>query len=100
MPAIDPGWPISTITTDIDHTGNSRARARSPLAYASRIGPPEIEEATLLGLTITFLLIALVAGLLGFTGIAGVAAGIAKIVFVIFLVLFVLSLLFGRLSAV
>lgn len=50
----------------------------------------------MLGLTITFLVIALIAAVLGFGGIAGTATGIAKITFFIFIALFVLSLLFGR----
>jgi uncharacterized membrane protein YtjA (UPF0391 family) len=54
------------------------------------------KELTMLGWTITLLIIALIAGLLGFTTIAGAAAGIAKVVFFVFLVLFVISLFFGR----
>lgn len=53
----------------------------------------------MLGLTVTFLLIALIAGLLGFTGIAGAAAGIAQILFIIFLVLFLASLVSHLLRA-
>lgn len=54
----------------------------------------------MLGLTILFLVIALVAALFGFGVIASGAAAIAKILFFVFLVLFVLSLIFGRRRAV
>ena len=47
----------------------------------------------MLGLTLAFLIIALVAGLLGFTGIAGTAVGIARVLFGIFLILFLVSLI-------
>jgi len=49
----------------------------------------------MLGLSIAFLLIALIAAVLGFGVIAGTAAAIAKVLFVIFLVLFLVSLI-GR----
>jgi uncharacterized membrane protein YtjA (UPF0391 family) len=52
-------------------------------------------ELPMLGLAITFLIIALIAGALGFLALAGVAVEIAKIVFVVFLVLFLISLIFG-----
>ncbi len=48
----------------------------------------------MLGLVLTFLLIALIAGVLGFGVIAGTAAMIAKVLFIIFLISFVMSLLF------
>ncbi|MGZ3494918.1 MAG: DUF1328 domain-containing protein [Thermodesulfobacteriota bacterium] len=48
----------------------------------------------MLGLVLTFLLIAIVAGILGFGIIAGTAAFIAKVLFIIFLIGFVISLLF------
>ncbi len=48
----------------------------------------------MLGLVLTFLLIAIIAGVLGFGVIAGTAAFIAKILFVLFLISFVISLLF------
>jgi uncharacterized membrane protein YtjA (UPF0391 family) len=51
--------------------------------------------ATLLGLAILFLLIALVAYVVGARGVAGFSMGIAKILIVVFLVLFLLSLVFG-----
>jgi len=47
----------------------------------------------MLGLVLTFLLIAIIAGVLGFGVIAGTAAFIAKVLFVIFLIGFVISLL-------
>ena len=50
----------------------------------------------MLGLVLTFLVIAIVAGILGFGFIAGTAAFIAKILFIIFLISFVISLLFHR----
>jgi len=56
--------------------------------------PREVEA--MLGLAVTFLIIAIIAGLLGFVGIAGVAVEMAKIVFFLFLILFVVSLIFGR----
>jgi len=48
----------------------------------------------MLGLVLTFLLIAIIAGVLGFGFIAGTAAFIAKVLFIIFLIGFVISLLF------
>jgi uncharacterized membrane protein YtjA (UPF0391 family) len=51
--------------------------------------------ATLLGLAILFLIIALLAYVLGAKGVAGFSMDIAKILIVIFIVLFVLSLVFG-----
>ncbi len=48
----------------------------------------------MLGLVLTFLIIAIVAGALGFWVIAGTAALIAKILFIIFLISFLMSLLF------
>ena len=48
----------------------------------------------MLGLVLTFLLIAIIAGVLGFGFIAGTAAFFAKILFIIFLIGFVISLLF------
>jgi uncharacterized membrane protein YtjA (UPF0391 family) len=50
----------------------------------------------MLGLVLTFLLIAIIAGVLGFGIIAGTAAFIAKVLFIIFLIGFVISLLFHR----
>ena len=49
----------------------------------------------MLGLALTFLLIALLAGLFGFGLIAGMSYQIAQILFFVFLVLFVLSLIMG-----
>jgi uncharacterized membrane protein YtjA (UPF0391 family) len=48
----------------------------------------------MLGLVLTFLIIAIAAGILGFGIIAGMAAFIAKVLFFLFLVGFVISLLF------
>jgi uncharacterized membrane protein YtjA (UPF0391 family) len=49
----------------------------------------------MLGLALTFLLIALLAGLFGFGLIAGTSYMIAKVLFFVFLVLFIISLLSG-----
>lgn len=51
--------------------------------------------ATLLGVAILFLIIALVAYVLGAKGVAGFSMQIAKVLIVVFLILFVLSLVFG-----
>jgi len=51
--------------------------------------------ATLLGLAVLFLIIALVAYVLGAKGVAGFSMDIAKILVVLFLILFVLSVVFG-----
>lgn len=48
----------------------------------------------MLGLSLTFLILALIAAVFGFGGIAIAAAGIAKVLFVVFLMLFVVSLLY------
>ncbi len=56
---------------------------------------PHKRNLFMLGLTITFLLIAILAGVLGFTGIAGASASIAQICFVVFVVLFLISLISG-----
>ncbi len=50
----------------------------------------------MLGLALTFLIVALVAGVLGLTGIAGVAVNIAWILFVVGLVLAVVTFLLGH----
>ena len=50
----------------------------------------------MLGLVITFAILALIAGILGFVGIAGSFAMIAKVLLFVFLALFVISLIFGR----
>ena len=52
------------------------------------------EVGKMLGLVLTFLIIAIAAGILGFGIIAGMAAFIAKVLFFLFLVGFVISLLF------
>jgi uncharacterized membrane protein YtjA (UPF0391 family) len=51
--------------------------------------------ATLLGLAILFLIIALVAYVLGAKGVAGFSMDIAKILVIVFVVLFILSFVFG-----
>ena len=50
----------------------------------------------MLGLAITFAILALVAGILGFVAFAGTLAMIAKVLLFVFLALFVISLIFGR----
>ncbi len=50
----------------------------------------------MLGLIITFLILALIAGALGFTGLVVAFAEIAKILFFDFLVLFLISLISHR----
>ena len=49
----------------------------------------------MLGLALTFLLVALLAGLFGFGLIAGTSYMIAKVLFFVFLVLFIISLITG-----
>lgn len=56
----------------------------------------KLEENTMLGWALTFLVIALIAAALGFGGLAGTAAMVAKVLFVVFLVLFILGLVMGR----
>ena len=51
--------------------------------------------ATLLGVAVLFLIIALVAYVLGAKGVAGFSMGIAKILVVVFVILFVASVVFG-----
>ncbi len=50
----------------------------------------------MLGMALTFLILAIVAGVLGFGFIAGTFAMVAKVLLVVFLALFVISLVFGR----
>ena len=49
-------------------------------------------EETMLGWSLTFLILALLAAVLGFGGMAAAFAGVAKILFVLFLILFLVSL--------
>jgi uncharacterized membrane protein YtjA (UPF0391 family) len=53
-------------------------------------------ECPMLGLVITFAILALIAGVLGFFALAGTLASIAKILLFVFLALFVISLITGR----
>ena len=57
---------------------------------------PTLKGATMLGLAIALLVLALIAAVLGFGGIAGTAAGFAKIAFIVFLVLAIIGFFFGR----
>jgi uncharacterized membrane protein YtjA (UPF0391 family) len=50
----------------------------------------------MLGMALTFLILALVAGVLGFGFVAGTFAIVAKVLLFLFLALFVISLVFGR----
>ena len=49
----------------------------------------------MLGLALTFLLIALLSGVFGFGLVAGVSYSIAKVLFFVFLVLFIITLITG-----
>ena len=51
--------------------------------------------ATLLGLAVVFLTVAVLAYLFGAKGVAGLSMDIAKILIAVFLVLFAVSLVFG-----
>jgi uncharacterized membrane protein YtjA (UPF0391 family) len=53
-------------------------------------------DSPMLGMAITFAILALIAGILGFMGLAGSLAMIAKVLLFVFLALFVISLIFGR----
>ncbi len=53
-------------------------------------------DSPVLGMAITFAILALIAGILGFMGLAGSLAFLAKVLLFVFLVLFVISLLLGR----
>ena len=64
-------------------------RAMIELLFKKRVCP-------MLGMAITFLILALVAGVLGFMALAGTFAMIAKVLLFVFLALFVISLIFGR----
>jgi uncharacterized membrane protein YtjA (UPF0391 family) len=50
----------------------------------------------MIGLAVTFLIIALIAGVLGLSGVAGTAVNIAWILFVVGLILAVVTFVFGR----
>jgi len=51
--------------------------------------------ATLLGLAIVFLIVAVLAYIFGAKGVAGLSMDIAKILIVVFVVLFAISFVFG-----
>jgi uncharacterized membrane protein YtjA (UPF0391 family) len=51
--------------------------------------------ATLLGLAIIFLIVAVLAYVFGARGVAGLSMDIAKLLMVVFVVLFAISLVFG-----
>jgi uncharacterized membrane protein YtjA (UPF0391 family) len=55
-----------------------------------------MRESTMLGMALTFFLLAIVAGLLGFFALAGLAALIAKVLLFVFLVLLIVSAFAGR----
>jgi uncharacterized membrane protein YtjA (UPF0391 family) len=52
------------------------------------------KEETMLSLTVTLLIIAIIAAVLGFGGLAGTAVGFAKIAFFVFIILALLSFVF------
>jgi uncharacterized membrane protein YtjA (UPF0391 family) len=52
------------------------------------------KEETMLSLTVTLLIIAIIAAILGFGGLAGTAVGFAKIAFFVFIILALLSFVF------
>jgi uncharacterized membrane protein YtjA (UPF0391 family) len=61
-----------------------------------RLGLCSIERRELmLGLALTFLIIALIAGALGLFNVAAVSSQVAWILFVVFIILFLVSLIFG-----
>jgi len=60
-----------------------------------RRGAVSLEETTMLGWALIFLIVALVAAIFGFGHVYAAAAGIAQILFFIFLVLFLISLVTG-----
>ena len=47
----------------------------------------------MIGMVLTFLVLALIAAVFGFTTIAGASIGIAKFLFIVFLILMVISFL-------
>jgi len=51
--------------------------------------------ATIIGLAIIFLIVAVIAYVFGAKGVAGLSMDIAKILIVVFVVLFAISLVFG-----
>jgi uncharacterized membrane protein YtjA (UPF0391 family) len=60
-----------------------------------RVDQP-LEENTMFGWAVTFLIVAIIAGIFGFAGLAGTAAWIAKVLFVVGLVVFLVLLVSGR----
>jgi uncharacterized membrane protein YtjA (UPF0391 family) len=53
------------------------------------------EHFSMLGLAVTFLIVALVAGVLGFGGIAIISIEMAKIIFFVAIILFLVSVIIG-----
>jgi uncharacterized membrane protein YtjA (UPF0391 family) len=49
------------------------------------------KELTMLGMAITFLLVAIIAGVLGLGGVAVLAADIAQLLFIVFIALFIVT---------
>jgi uncharacterized membrane protein YtjA (UPF0391 family) len=54
-----------------------------------------LQEWTMLGWVVTFLVIGLIAAVLGFGGIAGASFAAAKIIFFVAIILLLLSIVFG-----
>jgi uncharacterized membrane protein YtjA (UPF0391 family) len=62
--------------------------------FTRRVGGINAKEETMLSLTVTLLIIAIIAAILGFGGLAGTAVGFAKIAFFVFIILALLSFVF------
>jgi uncharacterized membrane protein YtjA (UPF0391 family) len=62
------------------------------------IGEKRLQEWTMLGWVVTFLIIGLIAAVLGFGGIAGASFAAAKIVFFVAIILLLLSIVFGAIG--
>jgi uncharacterized membrane protein YtjA (UPF0391 family) len=57
-----------------------------------------LQEWTMLGWVVTFLIIGLIAAILGFGGIAGASFAAAKIIFFVAILLLLLSIVFGAIG--
>lgn len=73
--------------------GKFRSACRNHRSFRlfGKLDASENKEMIMLGLAITFLVIALIAAFLGFGGVAAVSVEIAQILFVVFLALFVIA---------
>lgn len=68
-----------------------RRKRRDPLGRGNT--RQRKQNVTMLGWTLTFLVIAIIAAIFGFAGIAATASSIAQILFVVFLALFLVSVM-------